>query len=298
MQGNILKRINHIRIRGWIAVILFLFLLWALGSFEQWLTFRLADLWTSVGLRLPGASDAQVRARGLICTCIARTLIGLALTAMAATIVRRPPLSFGLRPLRLRQYGSGLCWGAVIFATLFSIVIVSGAATVRSADVSWLGVSTFGTAWLVGMSFVALSEEIDTRGAPLLLLAELTSPSIACAATVLAFVAPHMTHSGETVWGLTQVTLFGLACALSVLVTRSLWWAIGFHTSWDYVQDYIFGAIGSGYRFQGSLLSSTPAGPTWLSGGSAGPEGSIFSCFAMLAVASFWGLRLLQKART
>jgi hypothetical protein len=69
----------------------------------------------------------------------------------------------------------------------------------------------------------------------------------------------------------------GLLFCFSVWRTGSLRWAIGFHCTWDWTQLFIFGTIGSGVRFAGSVLTSTPVGPTWLSGGSAGPEGSVLN---------------------
>jgi hypothetical protein len=82
---------------------------------------------------------------------------------------------------------------------------------------------------------------------------------------------------------LLQVAAAGMLFCFSVWRTGSLWWAIGFHCTWDWAQLFIFGTIGSGVRFAGGVLTATPVGPTWLSGGSAGPEGSVL-CFVGLSV--------------
>jgi hypothetical protein len=63
---------------------------------------------------------------------------------------------------------------------------------------------------------------------------------------------------------------------LSLWRTGSLWWAIGFHTSWDWAQSFLYGVPDSGLIAQYHLLATHPVGKPILSGGSTGPEGSIF----------------------
>ncbi len=63
---------------------------------------------------------------------------------------------------------------------------------------------------------------------------------------------------------------------LSLWRTGSLWWAIGFHTSWDWAQSFLYGVADSGIIAQHHLLATHPAGKSLLSGGATGPEGSIF----------------------
>ena len=58
--------------------------------------------------------------------------------------------------------------------------------------------------------------------------------------------------------------------------TGSLWWAIGFHTSWDWAQSFLYGVADSGLMIQHHLLATHPVGRPILSGGTTGPEGSIF----------------------
>jgi hypothetical protein len=79
----------------------------------------------------------------------------------------------------------------------------------------------------------------------------------------------------------------GAVCAISVLRTHSLAWAIGFHAAWDWALEYGYGAVGSGYVFQGHLLSQTTKGPVWATGGSAGVEGSVVSYLVLAAIAAW-----------
>ena len=71
--------------------------------------------------------------------------------------------------------------------------------------------------------------------------------------------------------------------------TGSLWWAIGFHTSWDWGQTFLYGVADSGLMVQHHLLATHPVGKPILSGGTTGPEGSIFilAVLALIAVIIF-----------
>ena len=52
---------------------------------------------------------------------------------------------------------------------------------------------------------------------------------------------------------------------------------IGFHAVWDWSQSFLFGVADSGNISVGRLLSTHPTGKTIFSGGTDGPEGSIFA---------------------
>ena len=104
------------------------------------------------------------------------------------------------------------------------------------------------------------------------------------AATVLSlvFAAMHRNNSGETHFGLLVVFLAGMTFAYALWRTGSLWWAIGFHTTWDWAQSFLFGVPDSGNISVGRLFVTHPTGNPILSGGSDGPEGSAFVIVALL----------------
>ena len=76
--------------------------------------------------------------------------------------------------------------------------------------------------------------------------------------------------------------LAALVFSLSLWRTGSLWWAIGFHASWDWAQSFLFGVPDSGTIVANRLFATHPLGSALLSGGSAGPEGSLFVLPAFL----------------
>jgi membrane protease YdiL (CAAX protease family) len=98
------------------------------------------------------------------------------------------------------------------------------------------------------------------------------------AATILSFLFgyDHRANPGESPLGLLSAGLAGFLFCLSLWRTGSLWWAIGFHASWDWAQSFLYGVADSGLMVQGHLFATHPVGRPYLSGGLTGPEGSLY----------------------
>ena len=56
--------------------------------------------------------------------------------------------------------------------------------------------------------------------------------------------------------------------------TGQLWLPVGLHLGWNFFQASVFGFPASG-QVSLSMISQSPVGPEWLSGGKFGAEGSI-----------------------
>jgi hypothetical protein len=72
---------------------------------------------------------------------------------------------------------------------------------------------------------------------------------------------------------------------MSLWYLKNLWWAIGFHASWDWAQSYLWGTADSGMLIHGHLFSVHPEGNILWSGGSTGPEGSLMIIPLLLVIA-------------
>ena len=93
----------------------------------------------------------------------------------------------------------------------------------------------------------------------------------------------HSKNPGESPIGLLSAGLSAMVFCLSLWRTGSLWWAIGFHAAWDWAQSFLYGVADSGLMAQHHLLATHPVGKPVFSGGTTGPEGSVF-VLAILAV--------------
>ena len=85
----------------------------------------------------------------------------------------------------------------------------------------------------------------------------------------------HTSNSGETWIGIFSAAAIGFVFCISIRVTGSAWWAIGFHAAWDWAQTFFYGTADSGFQPQGHFLTTNPAGQVFWSGGTDGPEGSV-----------------------
>jgi len=98
----------------------------------------------------------------------------------------------------------------------------------------------------------------------------------------VAFGAVHLPNPGENALGILQVVEFGLLMCLTLRRTGNVWFAVGFHAARDWAETYFYGTPNSGLLGAGRFLSTSVRGPNWLTGGSAGPEGSVITLLTLV----------------
>jgi membrane protease YdiL (CAAX protease family) len=275
------------RFRPLAALVLFCIGEWFMPQVIEPISTPLMKGWKALGLPFGPYVPGMVGPAGLIAGTCAATLFALFLTVLAALVSGRSWTDFRLRPIRLAKAGEGFLIGFVMVAALILALVYLGVMKVAPSGQSLTSTAGYLAVWLVGMGFVGAAEEISCRGAALSLLSELANPWVACLVTSIGFAVEHLGNTGETLSGVAMTAGFGLVAALGVMRTGSIWWAIGMHAGWDWGLENFFGAIGSGLRFQGSFLVSTGSQPAWLTGGSAGPEGSALVWIVMGAAALY-----------
>jgi uncharacterized protein len=140
-------------------------------------------------------------------------------------------------------------------------------------------------AWCLTFVIVGLSEEFTFRG--YLQYTLTTGMGFWPAAIVMSvlFAAAHTGNPGESKTGVASVFLFGMLFCLFLRRRGTLWWGVGFHAGWDWGQTFFYGVPDSGLQPLHNLLDSAFHGPTWLTGGTVGPEASIFTPIVLLIVA-------------
>ena len=140
-------------------------------------------------------------------------------------------------------------------------------------------------AWGAAFVIVGLAEEFLFRGYLQYTFTTGIGFWPAAVLTSCLFGLAHRTNPGETVFGLFSVVLFGLLFCLILRRTGNLWWAVGFHAGWDWGQTFFYGVSDSGIPPYHNLLGSNFHGPNWLTGGSVGPEASVFTPMVLGIVA-------------
>lgn len=143
-------------------------------------------------------------------------------------------------------------------------------------------------AWGATFFIVGLAEEFSFRG--YLQYTLTTGMGFWPTAILLSclFGLAHKSNPGETWSGLFSVVLFGLLFCIFLRRTGNLWWAVGFHAGWDWGQTFFYGVADSGIPPYHNLFGSVFHGPDWLTGGSVGPEASVFTPIVLIIVAGLF----------
>jgi uncharacterized protein len=139
--------------------------------------------------------------------------------------------------------------------------------------------------WCLTFVIVGLSEEFTFRGYPLYTLTTGMRFWPSAVAMSLLFAAAHTSNPGESKTGVASVFLFGMLFCLFLRRRGTLWWGVGFHAGWDWGQTFFYGVPDSGLKPYHNLFDSAFSGPAWLTGGTVGPEASIFTPIVLLIVA-------------
>jgi membrane protease YdiL (CAAX protease family) len=248
----------------------------------------------------PKAPDAPISAEpvflqeGLSLVCVVLA------TWLMAKIERRPVAAYGFRPQHsLRNFIAGLAWGVALLSLLVVMLRATGLLVFDARLLFGSSVLRYGAIWFGGFLLVGLFEEHFNRGYLQYTLTRGLSGTYRwlfgaeranaagfwIAALILSFVFGfgHRTNPGESPLGLLSAGFAGLLFCFSLWRTGSLWWAIGFHSSWDWAQSFLYGVADSGLMVRGHLYATHPVGRPYLSGGLTGPEGSLLLLPVMLA---------------
>ena len=141
----------------------------------------------------------------------------------------------------------------------------------------------FALFWGMVFLIVGFFEEFLFRGYSLFTLATGIGFWPSALLLSLMFGFAHKGNAGESWFGEVAAGLIGLFFCLTLRRTGNLWFAVGFHASFDWGETFLFSVPNSGTVMPGHLLNSSFQGPRWLTGGTVGPEGSVF-VFLMIAI--------------
>jgi membrane protease YdiL (CAAX protease family) len=215
------------------------------------------------------------------------------LTWVMSRIERRPNSVYGLGGnYRLPHFLTGLAAGVTCLSLLVLTLWKAGFLVIDSRLLFGSAILRYGALWLFGFLMVAFLEEYLTRGylqytltrglAGFYRWAFKTRHSQTLGFWTSAiffsilFGLGHSANASESPIGLFTAGLAAMVFCFSLWRTGSLWWAIGFHTAWDWAQSFLYGVADSGIMVRQHLLATHPLGRPLLSGGDTGPEGSIF----------------------
>jgi uncharacterized protein len=255
-----------------IVVGLFLWLLVAVRFFLAGKTHLGVSQLTPIGL---GASEFTI----------------FALTSIAALIMSRMEHrkygDYGL-PIRLafrRNFWLGTLIGFLSISTCLLAIFAFRGFRLTGLAIHGTSILSATAAWGLAFVIVGLAEEFAFRG--YLQYTLTTGMGFWPSAVLLSalFGLAHSGNPGENKFGLLSVIAFALLFCLFLRRTGNLWLAVGFHGGWDWGQTFFYGVRDSGIAPYHSLLNSAFSGSRWITGGTVGPEASIFTPIVLAIVA-------------
>lgn len=215
------------------------------------------------------------------------TLIG---TIIVITLFRRGVdnesfRSLGFYPKDLnKELITGLSLGALIITSGFGILILTN-------EIQWVGINLSSSDFMLGFLLfiaIALGEELLFRGYILNNLMLSMPRMVALLISAVLFSLMHIFNSDFTWFSFWDLTLGGLLLGISYIYTKSLWFPIAQHFSWNFFQGTIFGFNVSG-NVTYSLFAQSRTTDNYWNGGKFGFEGSVLSIiFQLIAIIGIW----------
>lgn len=229
---------------------------------------------------------AGATAAALAAAAVTMLLADLWYRLLVRWIEKRSAVEIGLRGA-----GGELCAGAVLGACLFAVTVgflaLAGCYHVAGAG-GWIALA----AALPAAAASGYVEELAMRGVLFRVAEEWLGSWPALAASAALFGMAHLGNPHAT-WSSTLAIMLeaGVLLAAAFMLTRRLWFAVGIHFAWNFVQGAVFGLPVSGHAVRG-LLQGELSGPAALCGGEFGAEASPIAVAVCLAAA----FSLLRRA--
>jgi membrane protease YdiL (CAAX protease family) len=214
-------------------------------------------------------------------------VVAAILPALVMALVEKQRFgTFGLpkRNAFRRNFWIGTVWGLVSLSVLMIALRIAGAFEFGSLSIHGLAIAKYALYYALLFLLVAFFEEFLVRGYSQWVLSKGINFWPTAAVLSAGFGVLHGSNPGESKVGLVAVALIGFFFCLTLRRTGDLWWAVGFHMSWDWAESYFYSVPDSGGTMTGHLLNSSFHGPDWLTGGSVGPEGSVLVFVVLTAL--------------
>jgi membrane protease YdiL (CAAX protease family) len=206
---------------------------------------------------------------------------------VASFLEKRRWGAYGL-PLRrdaVPHFFTGLVVGFGALSSLLLMIYLSRDFYLGSMQLHGAELARYAFLWAIVFLLVGFAEEFMFRGYSLFTVATGSNFWIAGIILSVIFGAVHLGNGGESWFGALNAGLVGLIFVFSLWRTGSLWFAVGAHASWDWAESFFYGVPDSGNKSIGTLFSPHFAGNKWITGGTVGPEGSLYALIALVLIA-------------
>jgi membrane protease YdiL (CAAX protease family) len=204
-------------------------------------------------------------------------------TAGMALLEHRPIGDYGLPSQGIlgKNFWLGALLGIAEISALIGLIAAFGGYSFGNLALQGGDMLKWCAVHLVLFLVVGLYEEFLFRGYAQFTLGQAIGFWPAAVLLSVGFGYVHLNNGGENWIGAANVAIIGLLFAFTLRRSGNLWYAIGLHASFDWGETFLYSVPNSGVVLHGHLSSALLHGPRWLTGGSVGPEGSVFSFLTM-----------------
>jgi membrane protease YdiL (CAAX protease family) len=189
-----------------------------------------------------------------------------------------------------KQFWLGAAWGFVMLSATIGLMAATHSYKLGSIVLSRLEIVKYGLLWAAAFLLVGVAEELAFRGYLQYTLTTRMGFWPASIVTCLFFAFAHRNNAGENWIGLANIAVIGVFACLTLRRTGYLWFAVGWHMAFDWGESFFYSVPDSGSLLAGHLLNASCSGSNWLTGGTAGPEGSVFTVITTVIGAALFAL--------
>jgi len=250
------------------------FLYFGLAS---WIALPLADrLWAYLAAQLH--IGTELSAGSTFFYELELLVVAALVTGVLAFFERRRIDDYGM-PLKGAfgvLFWEGLLVG-LIWAGLDAVVMIAlGGMRISGLALGGWVLVRAAASWAVANVMVGVAEEFWYRSYFLQTLWKGLGFWPAAIVVSLIFTSDHYFYkSGENLYDVVSLLAFGIFACYTVLRTGSLWFVVGAHAAYDFMQFFVIGSPNGTLIPVDRLFNVTFPGPAWLTGGVLGTEASV-----------------------
>lgn len=268
---------------GWVRALLFFFTFFIFITLFDLIGIAIVAYYSEYGFEEFISDPELIMENKMMLLMMVCQLIGTIFTVglFQKFISREDFVSIGLNFVGFKiDFYKGLLTGTVLICSGFILLIVLNLTLIDLTYFSFYDQIFY----FILFTIVSLNEEIAIRGYILHNLSSSFNKYVALIISSLVFMIMHLGNPNIGILPLVNLFLAGLFLGIYTIHKNNLWFPIGAHLTWNYLQGPIFGFEVSGNKIN-SLFEQKPNGHELLTGGNFGFEGSIIlTLFLMISI--------------
>ena len=269
--------------RGWLRALLFFFTFFIFITLFDLVGIAIVAYYSEYGFEEFISDPELIMENKMMLLMMVCQLIGTIFTVglFQKFISREDFVSIGLNFVGFKiDFYKGLLAGTVLSCSGFIVLTVLNLTLIDLTYFSFYDQIFY----FFLFTIVSLNEEIAIRGYILHNLSSSFNKYVALIISSLVFMIMHLGNPNIGILPLVNLFLAGIFLGIYTIHKNNLWFPIGAHLTWNYLQGPIFGFEVSGNKIN-SLFEQKPNGHELLTGGNFGFEGSIIlTLFLMISI--------------